>query len=327
MKQQDNWSKNVFASLAMATALACSAARADVLTLESPAPSINDGDVTQPFSLVRLANPADKQRAPQTQPAGDSKTHHSWEMPPVVVLGEKAPELHEEERIGGYAQPRWTADRRFPGTRIYVIPEGKVEYEYWLRSDIPRHGNTEFQHMHEIEFGLPYRLQIDLYLIQRYESGGGETFMDSSFELRYAFTDWGKIWGNPALYAEYTHHDGGPETVEFKLLLGDQFAPKWHWGLNFVFEHDTGDEYVNTYEVTAGVSYTLIDEKLSVGGEIKTSLNTFHGDRSNYNEELLVGPSLQWRPLPQMHLDFVPLIGVTGNSPAAELFFVLGYEF
>ena len=28
--------------------------------------------------------------------------------------------LHEEERIGSYGQPRWTAHRRFPTTRVYV---------------------------------------------------------------------------------------------------------------------------------------------------------------------------------------------------------------
>jgi len=56
----------------------------------------------------------------------------------VTVEGERVPELFEEQRIGSYQQPRWTATRRFPTTRVYVVPEGKVEFEYWLRPTFNR---------------------------------------------------------------------------------------------------------------------------------------------------------------------------------------------
>ena len=64
-----------------------------------------------------------------------------------------------------------------------------------------------------------------------------------------------------------------------------------------------------------------------MGAEIKTSLNDVKGDRGDYSKEFLIGPSIQWRPLPHAHVDFAPLIGCTNDSPAAEIFLVLGWEF
>jgi hypothetical protein len=36
---------------------------------------------------------------------------------------------------------------------------------------------------------------------------------------------------------------------------------------------------------------------------------------------------MQFRPLPQMHIDVAPLFGVTHASPRAKIFVVLGWEF
>ncbi len=55
--------------------------------------------------------------------------------------------------------------------------------------------------------------------------------------------------------------------------------------------------------------------------------NTFHGDRRHSRDNTLVGPGIQYRPLPRMHIDFTPLIGVTHESPVAELYLVMGFEF
>jgi hypothetical protein len=122
------------------------------------------------------------------------------------------------------------------------------------------------------------RIQMGIYFVQNTYGTKGDITLDESIEFRYAFADWGKIYGNPAIYAEYTHTEEGPDAVEFKLLLADEIATRWHWGANLVWEHDTGGDFLNTYEATVGVSYTAVDEKLSVGGEIKTALNSFHGD-------------------------------------------------
>lgn len=44
------------------------------------------------------------------------------------------------------------------------------------------------------------------------------------------------------------------------------------------------------------------------------------------NLEFLFGPSLQWRPNGRLHLDFVPLLGVTRNSPRVEAYVVFGID-
>jgi len=51
------------------------------------------------------------------------------------------------------------------------------------------------------------------------------------------------------------------------------------------------------------------------------------GVRSPYESSLLVGPSLQPRPLPQMHIDFAPLFGANQSALRSKTFVVFGWEF
>ena len=273
-------------------------------------------------------NPADLMRPerPQSQPVEPTFTH-TWELPPVNVPGERPPELREEERVGSYAQPRWTTERRFSETRVYVRPEGSLEFEYWLIPTVERKGPSEIKNQFELEFGLPSRLQLDLYLVTRKEGSGGPTFVDYMIEMRYALADWNVIWGNPTIYLEYAAHDQAPDTIEAKLLLGGQIVPRWHWGANLSYEHETGGEMTNEYEITGGVSYTLLDERFSVGGEVKFNVTDTHARRGSFVDNTLVGPSIQYRPFQRMHIDFAPLIGVTHESPALQAFLIIGWDF
>jgi hypothetical protein len=278
---------------------------------------------------VPATNPADTRPA-STEEAEPSARHvGTWELPAIVIEGERPSPLREEERVGSYAQPRWTTHRRFPRTRVYVVPAGKVEFEYWLRVDVPRdEGPTEVQHFYEFEFGLPHRLQLDLYLVGRSEGEGGPTYLDQLFELRYAFADWGKLPGNPTLYLEYALRDDAPDKVEAKLLFGGEIATGWHWGTNLVFEGEvSGDEEEHEYSVTGGVSRTLVDEELSLGAEVEVAFADVSGDRGDFSNSVYVGPSLQYRPLPNTHLDLAPLFGVTGDSKAIKAFLNFGWEF
>jgi hypothetical protein len=74
------------------------------------------------------------------------------------------------------------------------------------------------------------------------------------------------------------------------------------------------------------ISYTLIDQKLSVGVEMQFEHTTEKGSRSDPEIEFLIGPSLQWRPTPRTPLDLVPLIGTTTDAPRVEAFVVFGIE-
>jgi hypothetical protein len=266
--------------------------------------------------------------APQdaAEPSDPGRRLGSWEKPAIVVEGTRLSPYREEDLIGSYAQPRWTAHRRFAGTRVYVRPEGQVDVEQWFRWKNSKNGPDELVTQTEIEFGLPHRFQLDYYLITR-NKDGEPTKVDNALEVRYAFADWGRVWGNPTLYVEWISQDSDPDKVETKLLLGDQLAPGWHWGTNLVWEQETGGSRTSTYEFTAGLSRTAIDDRFSWGLETKLEWEDEAGNRGNYSKDMRLGPSFQWRPMPQMHFDFAPLFGLTSDSLRSDVYLIFGYEF
>ncbi len=272
-------------------------------------------------------NPAVMGDRGSSEDSSDYRGTRSWELPAIEVDGRKVSSLREEDRIGSYGQPRWTAHRRFPRSRIYVVPEGKMEFEYWLRLDVPEDGPTKVQNFYEVEFGLPYRFQFDLYVVGRNEGDGGPTYVDQLFELRYALADWGVIPGNPTLYAEYALRDQAADKVEYKLLLGDELTVGWHWGFNAVYEAELEDEKEREYAGTFGISKTIQDEKLSIGVEAEYAWADTAEDRGNFEKSLYVGPSIQVRPLPNTHLNLAPLFGVSDDANPAKILVNFGWEF
>ena len=277
---------------------------------------------------AQVVNPATQQPS-SSDGAKPAETHHTWELPAIDVFGKEP--LKEDDRVGDYKQPRWTADRLFGETRVYVIPKGKVEAEYWLIPETPRDGYTDTASQYEIEFGLPGRFQIDLYAVGHKTGLDGEFGVtESKAELRWALADWGKIPGNPTIYVEWKNENNAPDHFEGKLLLGGAITSGWHWGSNFVWEHTMGGDQENSNEWTVGVSHTVRDSKFDLGFETQLALVdalTGHGGRGPFERQFLIGPSLQLRPLPQMHIDFAPLIGVTNDAPRSKIIAVLGWEF
>lgn len=267
---------------------------------------------------AQIVNPADKQNPPDPS-----------QYPPVLVESRRVSDLREEDRIGSYGQPEWTSHRRFAETRIYVRPEGTAEFEYWLIPEFPKGGgSTETKAQYEFEFGLPYRFQLDLYMVSHEDGNeGAMVFDEQKLEVRHALADWDEIWGNPTIYLEWAATNDGPDHVEAKLLLGGEACSGWHWGTNLVFEHETGGNQENAYEITAGLSTTLADQRFSVGAEVKSAWIDDKTDRGNYATEVLLGPSLQFRPLPNTHLDVAPLFGLTDDSPSAKVTLLFGWEF
>lgn len=247
-----------------------------------------------------------------------------YELPPVTVYGQS--DLKEEDRIGSYNQPRWTGTRRFPGTRVYVIPENQVEVEFWSRATFTRDGVTKIRNLYEIEVGLPHRFQLDLYY--RSDQEGTENYRSGAqLEVRYALADWGKIWGNPTIYLEYAPLEDAPDVLEFRLLLGDELAPRWHWGVNLNGEFQTGGAREYEYQISGGLSYAVIDERFSVGAEAKMLFTDVRGNRGSFDDQYLLGPSFQYRPCLPLTINFAPLFGIGQNSPYAELTLNIGYAF
>lgn len=252
-------------------------------------------------------------------------------LPPVNVNDTAAKDVIQESApVGPYNQPEWTTARRFPTTRVYLQqPPWGVGVEQWVKTQWSRGESANYLFQEEIEIGLPWRLQADLYENWRINEHHNVYHESVQAELRWALADWGKIWGNPTLYGEwaFVDKDRGPDKYEFKLLLGDEITPRLHWGFNAIYEQEVGGKRATEIAVSLGLSYTLVDEKLSAGLELKVESATEKGARHNAPIEVDLGPSMQWRPTHNTHLDVVPLVGLTSDSPHVELWVIFGVDF
>jgi hypothetical protein len=249
-------------------------------------------------------------------------------MPPVTVTATN--EIAEEAPLGPNKQPEWTARRRFTTTRIYVQPPWQFEAESGWDAQYFRSGHGSPFHLltQEFELGLPHRFQVDYEYAETINKGGDGRWRydSSSFELRWALAEWGKIPLNPTIKAEWKINNADADAYELNLALGDQIAPRWHWGSNLFYEQQVGTDRERELDATLAISYSLIDEKLGIGTEMKLTDETDKDDRVSHLQ-FQIGPSLQWRPTPRTHLDLVPLLGTTGPSPRVEAFLFFGIDF
>lgn len=271
--------------------------------------------------------------ATSTAPAG----RHTYDMPARdddYAATARVPASRETERIGDYAQPRWTAFRRFPTTRVYVRPAGTMAFEWWLETKLNLDDTREVRHrsQYEFEFGLGGRVQLDVYMMtEQLGHQGPMRLAAEKVELRYALADWGDIPLNPTLYAEFVRQDEGPPKVEAKALFGEQLGTRVFVASNLVFEHELGDAQENEYAVTFAGAYSLADSHVSLGAEVKLETVDRAGARLTFdNYEVLVGPSLFVSPIDPMRILFVALFGVEveGNTrvPLFEPTLIVGWE-
>ena len=200
-------------------------------------------------------------------------------------------------------------------------------FEQWWRARTFDDAQPYHRFLEELEIGLPYRFQLDIYYNWAHD-GGGTRFDETALELRWAFADWGKIWGNPTLYEEYafTNHKYGGDTLESKLLLGDDINKQLQWGLNIVYEAELSREKSHEVRISGGLSY-VVSELFSFGVEAQWGRETVDGARGNPEYAFEVGPSIQFRLSKRTHLDLVALFGCTHAGPKTETFVIFGYDF
>ena len=217
---------------------------------------------------------------------------HAQDAAPLPEVTITAPAgLRENQPVDETARPDWTSARRFTTTRVYIQQSpGEIGFEQWLRFRDFRDGTSQARFQEELEFGLPYRMQLDIYENWVVDQDRHADQDETSFELRFALADWGKIPLNPTLYAEYAVVNQAPDTVEFKLLLGQDFGSRVHYGLNLVYEQETWGARSTEFAVTQGISYTLIDSVLSAGAEMEYENETERGSRSNPAQQFLNRP-------------------------------------
>ncbi|MEI8106970.1 MAG: transporter [Verrucomicrobiota bacterium] len=249
---------------------------------------------------------------------------------PTVTAASTSLGFAEDRPIDESQRPEWTSKRRFTTTRIYIQrAPWEVGAEQWWRVRQRRDGTVENKFQEEIEIGLPYRIQLDLYVDWYKETGKAAFYSDTAFEIRWALADWGKLLFNPTLYAEYkvVDPDAGPDVYEFKVLFGDTLTPRVHWGLNFAYEQEIGGERATEFAIQGGLSYSVIDEKLGVGIEMQYKDESTNGTRGTPERKFLIGPSVQWRPTSRTHLDLVAQWGTNADAVNFEGFVVFGVDF
>lgn len=236
--------------------------------------------------------------------------------------------------VGPYNQPAWTTTRPFLASRAYVIPEGQMEVEQWLRYRNKRHGQKpEYRFLEEFAVGLPGRFQLDIYERWRIEPDDHDRERTDhegvQLEMRWAFADWGVIPLNPTVYLEWVQRGqrNDPNVYEFRLLLAEQLGEKLFWSANFKFEQQTGNERETEWAFSQSVAVPIIERKLTAGMEMLLRQTTVHGGRGDPEWEFLIGPGLQWRPTNRTFLNIVPLFGTSSNSPRVELFVNFGVMF
>jgi hypothetical protein len=238
--------------------------------------------------------------------------------------------LGEDTRLGPAGQPEWTTERRWARVRSYVIAPGQVEFESWYRGRYKRNGQGEDRHIfqEELSVGLPHRFQVDLYLNFEHEDSNHFHFAETQAEVRWALADWDCIPWNPTLYFEYKLHDDPtePDVAEGKLLFSKDLAPRWKAGVNLTYEKELKGEEEEIFGATAAVSYTVCDQRLSVGAEFQWERATVETARNDPENTFYAGPSIQFRTSSTTHLDVAPLFGLNDASQRMQLFIVFGIE-
>lgn len=263
-----------------------------------------------------------------------ARSQNATRLPEVRVTASEtarrtpADMLRQEVRVGPNNQPEWTTQPNFTNTRVYVRPPGQVEVvQFWTPEF--SHDGDELEHAFrsEVEIGLPYRFQLDLYQNYGVDAEGDSFYKGTSVELRYALADWGRIPLNPTLYGEWTFNDSTSDAWELKLLLGETFAHRWNWAANFTYEQETGSSRETEIAISSAISYALIDSTLNVGIEALWERKTERGSRNDPEFEFLIGPSLNLKPTRNTFISVAPLFGTTEDSPSAKIFVMAGIKF
>ena len=94
-----------------------------------------------------------------------------------------------------------------------------------------------------------------------------------------------------------------------------------------MWEAEVGGEREQEFQVTGGLSYTVIDGRLGVGVEAFYDRDSVKGARGSAVDIFAVGPSIQWRITKNLHVDLNCMFGTNKQSDRQIGFIVVGYDF
>ena len=262
----------------------------------------------------------------------------SWSVPSLAqsktadTIPVVAPsDYSADAKVGSYNQPEWTTHRKFTTSRSYVIPQGTLGAEVWLKAhkykdDTP----NDYLLQQEIEYGLANRIQLDLYINQINKEQDGKRKWDTEgvqYEIRWAMANWGEMTLNPTWYFEYHWVKNAPEKGEVRLLLADNLSKDWHFSSNLGYELELwGEERERELVATFAIGTTSFSQTLSVGAEVKGEWVDTKDNRGHMQTETMIGPSFNWRPTRSVHVDFAPLFGLQDHAPRNEVWLIVGAE-
>ncbi len=254
----------------------------------------------------------------------DDNQDDGEELPPVKVVSEAE---SEDDLVGPYRQPEWTAThQRFATTRAYVLPPNVYEFEVFVEQEANEGSSPGYAITEELKIGLPNRFQLDFYEVQsRGPSEDSFHYDEHKIELRWALDEWGEIPWNPTFYVEWETGGNSPgDGLELKTLFAETLQPRLHFAWNVIYEQSLS-ESEREYGVSFGLSYTLLDQKFSVGLEGEAIREEHDGEEDE--DKFQVGPAFEWSPSDRTSLRLSPLVGLGPDSTDLHTFLIFGIEF
>ncbi|WP_415907759.1 transporter [Oleiharenicola sp. Vm1] len=262
--------------------------------------------------------------------AAAAQTPAPTELPALNVVGRPVP--GENKIVGSYGQPEWSARRPFPGVSVYVQPEHQAELEFGYADALSPTGAHQREWTQEIELGLGHRFQAALendYADFRDDSSHRHDWHEVGLRaaLRYALADWGQCPLNPALGLGWRANSGAADAALYELALGDELAPRWHWGANATYERQNGSARHREFLAAGALTYSVTNETLNVGVQAEWRRAYEAGDAPSLARRSGLGPCLQYRPSDRLHLDLVGLWGTEHGHAVHGVRLSVGFEF
>lgn len=216
--------------------------------------------------------------------------------------------VHAAEGTAAVEAPAWAGTQAFPTTRAYVAPPRMLVLGFHalgvgaLDDSTYSHEDTHYGAW----WGLPHRLAVEASLLVRaYGVTAPPTINQQAFAVRWAWADWGRLWGNPGIAASYQANNAAQPRGTVQLTLSDTW-PKGLWGINVECSRDLrGPLLAQTYGALVAMGWAWADLALDAGAEGTVFLTDNTGSRFTFSEGTwLAGPYVRWAPWDKASLLF-----------------------
>jgi hypothetical protein len=116
-----------------------------------------------------------------------------------------------------------------------------------------------------------------------------------------------------------------PDAAVLRLLLGQDFVGHFGYALNFALPQDVSDSG-RQFELSQCVTCGLMKGIYEVGAEMRYSHST-QEFRAHAQDDLVIGPTIGWKPTRQTRVNLAPLFGCTHESARVVMLAMFSYEF